>query len=191
MDEKKQIGVIECLLYVAGDEGLTISELMKGLEQEEEVVLQALNELMNRYEKEEYGFMIQKAMDRYYLTTKREYSPYIQTLIATNKMQSLSQAALETLAIIAYKQPITRVEIEEIRGVKSDKAIQSLVGKALVAEVGRKEGTGRPILYGTTEEFLRVFGLTTLKELPILPDLTEQEVEEEADLFLQTIEQTM
>lgn len=189
--ESKIIGIIECLLYVAGDEGLSLTEMMKAIDVEQDVLETSIENLMLRYEQKEYGLMIQKTVDRYYLTTKREYSAYIQALISTNKMQTLSQAALETLAIVAYKQPITRIEVEEIRGVKADKAIQTLVSKALVKEVGRKEGTGRPILYGTTEEFLRVFGLTTLDELPPLTELTEEQIEEQADLFFQSIEQTI
>lgn len=188
--ESKIIGIIECLLYVAGDEGLSLTEMMKSIDVEQDVLETSIKSLLLRYEQKEHGLMIQKTMDRYYLTTKREYSSYIQALISTNKMHSLSQAALETLAIVAYKQPITRIEVEEIRGVKTDKAIQTLVSKALVKEVGRKEGTGRPILYGTTEEFLRVFGLTTLDELPPLKELTEEQIEEQANLFFQSIEQT-
>lgn len=101
---------------------------------------------------------------------------------------SLSQASLETLAIIAYKQPITRIEIEEIRGVKTERPLQTLVAKALIKEVGRAEGNGRAYLYGTTKGFLDTFGLKSLKELPKLPDQGDEEFEQtEADLFFDTL----
>lgn len=103
--------------------------------------------------------------------------------------QSLSQAALETLAIIAYKQPITRIEIEEIRGVKSERPIRTLSAKGLIQEVGREEGAGRAILYGTTKEFLEYFGLKTIEELPSLTEIENEEhfIQEEADLFFEKL----
>src|SRR5690606_5735215 len=97
---------------------------------------------------------------------------------------SLSQASLEVLAIIAYKQPITRVEIEDLRGVKSEKALYTLAGKGLIQEVGRAERTGRAILYGTTSEFLNYFGLKNLDELPVLPEETEEDLGDDGDLFM-------
>ena len=109
--------------------------------------------------------------------TKAENSDYIQKLLKKNKRQSLSQASLESLAIIAYKQPITRVDIDEIRGVKSESAIHKLLEKDLIKEVGRLEVPGRPILFGTTEEFLRQFGLKELNELPSLDLYSEKDEE--------------
>jgi len=107
----------------------------------------------------------------------------LKKLVESPQTTTLSQASLETLAIIAYKQPITRAEIEEIRGVKTERPLQTLVGKGLVKEVGRLEGPGRPILYGTTKEFLDYFGLKSLDELPPLPEKNEKDVQEEADLY--------
>ena len=111
--------------------------------------------------------------DNYQLVTKPHNSEYIQKLLKTNKRQSLSQASLEALAIIAYKQPVTRIDIDEIRGVKSDRAIVSLHEKNLIKECGRLEAPGRPILYGTTEEFLRYFNLSNLEELPSLDNFVD------------------
>ena len=120
----------------------------------------------------------------YQLVTKKEYSPYLKKLVDSPHTSTLSQAALETLAIIAYKQPITRMEIEEIRGVKTERPLHTLVGKALIKEVGRVEGAGRAYLYGTTKEFLDYFGLKNIEDLPPLPDQMEEDyVQEEADLF--------
>src|SRR5690606_1958970 len=106
---------------------------------------------------------------------------------------ALSQAALETLAIIAYKQPITRTEIEEIRGVKTERPLHTLSAKALIKEVGRAEGTGRAYLYGTTKEFLDYFGLKSIEELPPLPDKMDDDnfVQEEADLFFEKFQETI
>ena len=105
---------------------------------------------------------------------------------------ALSQAALETLAIIAYKQPITRIEIEEIRGVKTERPLHTLMAKALIKEIGRAEGTGRAYLYGTTKEFLDYFGLKNIKELPPLPEKVDEEyIQEEADLFFERFQDKM
>src|SRR5690625_5415644 len=108
--------------------------------------------------------------DIYHLTTKPEHSPYYKKFLATPQASRLSQAALETLAIIAYEQPITRIEIEEIRGIKSDHSVQTLLARYLIEEVGRRDTVGRPILFGTSKEFLIYFGLTSLDELPPLPE---------------------
>ena len=122
----------------------------------------------------------------YQLATKKEYSSYLKKLVDSPNTSTLSQAALETLAIVAYKQPITRMEIEDIRGVKTERPLQTLVAKALIKEVGRVEGAGRAILYGTTKEFLDYFGLRNINELPPLPEKVDEEyVQEEADLFFE------
>jgi segregation and condensation protein B len=126
------------------------------------------------------------------LTTKKEHAIYLKKLVEAPVNASLSQAALETLAIIAYRQPITRTEIEEIRGVKSERPIQTLISKILIKEVGRAEGTGRAILYGTSKEFLEYFGLKSIDELPPLPDKINEEYEqEEADLFFEKFNETI
>ena len=127
-----------------------------------------LDEMQNEYEEEKRGIKLISINGEFQLVTKAENSDYIQKLLRKNKRQSLSQASLESLAIIAYKQPITRVDIDEIRGVKSESALQRLLEKDLIKEVGRLEVPGRPILFGTTDEFLRQFGLKELNELPSL-----------------------
>ncbi len=158
---------IEALLFVSGD-SLTVKDLSNSLEVSPKFVANLLNEMVLEYEDEKRGIKLISINGEYQLVTKAENSDYIQKLLRKNKRQSLSQASLESLAIIAYKQPITRVDIDEIRGVKSESALQRLLEKDLIKEVGRLEVPGRPILFGTTEEFLRQFGLKELKELPSL-----------------------
>src|SRR5690625_1441484 len=134
--------------------------------------------------------MIIQSQQAYHLTTKPEHSNYFKKLLETPQTTKLSQAALETLAIIAYKQPITRVEIEEIRGVNSDRPVQTLVARSLVEEVGRKDAVGRPILFGTSKDFLTYFGLTSLEELPPFPETIDtKDIEQEADLFFERFAQ--
>lgn len=158
---------IEALLFVSGDP-LTVKDLSNSLEVSPKFIANLLNEMVLEYEDEKRGIKLISINGEYQLVTKAENSDYIQKLLRKNKRQSLSQASLESLAIIAYKQPITRVDIDEIRGVKSESALQRLLEKDLIKEVGRLEVPGRPILFGTTEEFLRQFGLKELKELPSL-----------------------
>ncbi|WP_110113018.1 SMC-Scp complex subunit ScpB [Bacillus sp. CGMCC 1.16541] len=182
--------VVEGLLFVAGDEGLSIKQLKDTLEISEEEVRATIAELKESYKGEEKGIDILEIANVYQLTTKKEISDYVKKLMDEPIHQSLSQAALETLAIVAYRQPITRAEIEEIRGVKTERPLQTLVGKALVKEVGRAEGAGRAILYGTTNEFLNHFGLKTIEELPPLPeDIATDNSEHEADLFFQNFQE--
>ena len=146
-----------------------------------------LSKLVSEYnENQKRGIMIVQLAETYQLVTKKEYSPFLKKLVESPNNTALSQAALETLAIIAYKQPITRIEIEEIRGVKTDRPLQTLTAKALIKEMGRVEGPGRAYLYGTTKEFLDYFGLRNIKELPPLPEKVEEEnIQEEADLFFE------
>ncbi len=165
---------IEALLFVSGDP-LTVKDLSNSLEVSTKFVANLLNEMVLEYEDEKRGIKLISINGEYQLVTKAENSDYIQKLLRKNKRQSLSQASLESLAIIAYKQPITRVDIDEIRGVKSESALQRLLEKDLIKEVGRLEVPGRPILFGTTEEFLRQFGLKELKELPSLDLYSEGE----------------
>jgi len=180
--------IVEGLLFASGEEGASIKQLAKVLEISEETALHIIEELSYEYEHTERGFRIMNSKDIYHLTTKPEHSPYYKKFLATPQASRLSQAALETLAIIAYEQPITRIEIEEIRGVKSDRPVQTLLARALIEEVGRKDTVGRPILFGTTKEFLVYFGLTSLKELPPLPEkIQEEEVEQEANLYMQQL----
>ncbi|ANB60255.1 SMC-Scp complex subunit ScpB [Anoxybacteroides amylolyticum] len=183
--------IVEGLLFAAGDEGLSLKQIATVLDVSEEVALDVLTALKKEYDAPSRGIQLVELAGVFQLTTKKEHAPYLKKLVESPGASSLSQAALETLAIIAYRQPITRAEIEEIRGVKSDKPLQTLVAKALVKEVGRAEGTGRPILYGTTKEFLDYFGLKTLEELPPLPELQEEQDEQEADLFFEKFAETL
>lgn len=164
--EKSQIcGAIEAILYVTG-EPIELSELGRALEIDDEQLACALDELEHAYDKEARGFRLLRFGEHVQLGTRSDYAPYIEKLLQPVQKQSLSQAVMETLALIAYKQPVTRAEIEAIRGVKCDYSLQSLLNKHLVCEVGRKETLGRPILYGTTDEFLRHFCISSLDELP-------------------------
>ncbi|EEH97698.1 SMC-Scp complex subunit ScpB [Clostridium tertium] len=167
---------IEALLFVSG-EPLTIKDLSNSIEVSPKTISNILNEMILDYEEEKRGIKLISINGEYQLVTKAENSDYIQKLLKKNKRQSLSQASLESLAIIAYKQPITRVDIDEIRGVKSESAIHKLLEKDLIKEVGRLEVPGRPILFGTTEEFLRQFGLKELNELPSLDLYSEKDEE--------------
>jgi len=182
--------ILEALLYAAGDEGLTKKQLMSVLEVDESVLLDIMSSVKEEYQKQERGIELIEYADSYMLLTKKEYSMYLKKLVETPS-KGLSQAALEVLAIVSYKQPITRSEVEEIRGVKSERVLHSLVAKALLCEVGRADGPGRAILYGTTPTFLEQFGLKALDELPPLPENVEADgVQEEADLFFENFNQT-
>ncbi|MGD6831462.1 SMC-Scp complex subunit ScpB [Sutcliffiella halmapala] len=181
--------IVESLLFAAGDEGLTLKQLSTVLEIEESEALDAISALREDYQSPDRGIAIIELAGTFQLTTKKEHSVYLKKLVESPTSQSLSQAALETLAIVAYKQPITRTEVESIRGVKSERPLQTLAAKALVKEVGRAEGTGRAILYGTTKEFLDYFGLKNIKELPPLT-VTTDDPDEEADLFFEKFQET-
>lgn len=160
------ISAIESLLFVAG-EPLGVKEISKIIGEDLDYIVGILDEMIDRYEKtNSRGIKVIMLNDMYQLVTKSCNNDYVQKLLKKNTRQSLSQASLESLAIVAYKQPITRIEIDEIRGVKSESAIQRLVEKGLIEETGRLDVPGRPILYGTTNEFLRYFALNDLKDLP-------------------------
>ncbi len=189
LDIIKWKSIVESLLFAAGDEGLTLKQLTTVLEIDERVVLDVISSLKDDYQAPDRGIAIIELAGTWQLTTKKEHSTYLKKLVESPVTQSLSQAALETLAIVAYKQPITRTEVESIRGVKSERPLQTLAAKALVKEVGRAEGTGRAILYGTTREFLDYFGLKDIKELPPL-SVSVEDSEEEADLFFEKFQET-
>jgi segregation and condensation protein B len=184
--------ILESLLFAAGDEGLTLKQIADVLEIEEYEAIDIINDLKQEYENnEQRGLQIIEWANTFQLATKKENAPYLKKLVETARPQSLSQAALETLAIVAYKQPITKVEIEEIRGVQTERPIQTLISKGLIKEVGRKESPGRPILYGTTNEFLDYFGLKDLNELPPLRQPEEEEYQQDADLFFEKFQETL
>lgn len=185
--------ILESLLFAAGDEGLSLKQLVEVLEVSELKANEIIDELKKQYDRDtNRGIMIVQLAGTYQLATKKENAAYLKKLVDSPHTSTLSQAALETLAIIAYKQPITRAEIEEIRGVKTERPLHTLMAKALIKEVGRAEGTGRAYLYGTTKEFLDYFGLKSIEELPKLPEKGEEEfIQEEADLFFERFQDTI
>ncbi|CEG27707.1 SMC-Scp complex subunit ScpB [Bacillus sp. B-jedd] len=185
MDIINYHSILESLLFAAGDEGLSIKQIAEAMEIDEQRATLIVDELRSKLESDkDRGLMIILLAGTVQLGTKKENASYLKKLVESPGSSNLSQAALETLAIIAYKQPITRAEIEEIRGVKTERALQTLMSKALIKEAGRAEGSGRAYLYGTTKEFLDYFGLKNIKELPPLPDKNEEDfIQEEADLF--------
>lgn len=185
-------GIAESLLFAAGDEGLSLKQIAHVLEVEELQAREIMDSLIEDYSNSSRGIMVVELAGTFQLVTKKEFSAYLKKLVESPSSASLSQAALETLAIIAYRQPITRTEIEEIRGVKTERPLQTLSAKVLIKEVGRAEGTGRAYLYGTTKEFLDYFGLKSIEELPPLPDkISEEEdsFQEEADLFFEKFQE--
>jgi len=182
---------IEALLFVVGDDGLTIKQLSQLLGEQEELIVQAMSALREAFDEDvARGITVKEIAGVYQLITKSEFADTIQRLVENPTAQSLSQASLEVLAIVAYKQPITRVAIEDLRGVKCERPIQTLVSRGLIKEVGRSEGTGRAILYGTTKEFLHYFGLNTIEEMPPLPEEDLVETEQETDLFMTKFQET-
>lgn len=191
MNSNNLLSRIEALLFVAGDEGMTIKQLAQYIEVEPMDIEAGLSELLSHYNEEEMrGITLKQLAGTYQLTTKPEVTDTLKKLIENPTNQVLTAASLEVLAIIAYKQPITRAEVEDLRGVKSERPIATLVSRALVQEVGRAEGTGRAILYGTTKEFLNYFGLKNIKELPPLPEEIDQEDDQPTDLFLTKFQET-
>ena len=172
-------GRIEAILFVAG-EAVGIRDLAKALRVEEKELKEALKAIGSEYDYEQRGFMLKRFGDKVQLATRPLYSEDVLRLLQPVQQQSLSQAAMETLAVVAYKQPVTRAEVEQIRGVKCDYSLQSLMMKGLIQEAGRKDTIGRPILYATTDMFLSHFGIQELEDLPPLPE-TESENSEETD----------
>lgn len=172
-----RLAILEGLLFVVGDDGLTlkqISDIMDiSLTDSKDLILA----LKKTYDDESRGIKINILGDRFKLSTKKEHREYYKKLIETPENNNLSQAALETLAIVAYNEPLTRMDIDEIRGVNSREMLRKLVAKGLVKEEGRSELPGRPILYATTNEFLDYFGLSSKDELPKF----EKQVEENSD----------
>lgn len=182
-NKEKYHSVIESLLFVSGDP-MKLKDIATIIECSLSFTKDILEYMTFSYEDSNRGIKIININDEYQLVTKPQNSDYIQKILRTNIRQSLSQASLETLAIIAYKQPITRVDIDEIRGVKSESAISNLMEKGLIKENGRLDVPGRPILYVTTEEFLRQFDLGNLKELPSLEQFiyeNDKEIEEHSE----------
>ena len=172
-------GRIEAILFVAG-EAVSIRDLAKALQADEKELKAVLKKIGSEYDYEQRGFMLKRFGDKVQLATRPMYSEDVLRLLQPVQQQSLSQAAMETLAVVAYKQPVTRAEVEQIRGVKCDYSLQSLMMKGLIQEAGRKDTIGRPILYATTDTFLSHFGIQGLEDLPPLPE-TEGGAAEETD----------
>ena len=177
------ISVLEGLLFVAGDDGITLEEASYILELERSAVRQLLDELKKRLEDENSGLELLLTASHYKLVTKASLKSYIEKYAVSPYSSQLSQASLETLAIIAYKQPVTRVDIESIRGVQSSGSIQKLLLRDLIEEAGRLETPGSPKLYKTTAYFMDYFGLESLDALPDASDLFDLDSEEANQLF--------
>ena len=171
--EGNEKGRIEAILFVAG-EAVEIRELARALGRDEKRIRQVLKDLGDEYDFQQRGFLLKRFGEKVQLATRPLYAEDVVRLLQPVQKQSLSQAALETLAVVAYRQPVTRAEVEQIRGVKCDYSLQSLTSKGLIQEVGRKETVGRPILFGTTDEFLSRFGIENLEDLPPLPEREEE-----------------
>lgn len=175
--------IFEGLLFIAGDEGLSVEQIKSWLEDDTtaEDIEKLLDEMMKEYlEDDRRGYEMVRFGGIYKFVSKQDIHPYAEKMFASTKISTLSQAALETLAIIAYKQPITRGEIEEIRGVGCDMMVRKLLARNLIKECGRSDAPGRPFLYEVTDEFMDAFKLESLKELPELPTFHE---DEDSELF--------
>jgi segregation and condensation protein B len=172
--------IVEGLLYVVGEDGVKIEQIAIAINKSVEDTKTIIENIQRKYASELYGIELVGYGSVYKFITKKDVYPYAQELFGVTKPSTLSQSALETLAIIAYKQPITRVEIEELRGVNAEMMLRKLQARNLIREVGRSDAPGRPILYEVTEEFMDSFKLYTLNELP---DLPKYEKEEEKELF--------
>ena len=169
-------GLIEGLLFVVGDEGLTLIDLCSIIGVDDEIILSSLNELISDYENSDRGIRIEVFGESYKLVTKKEYKDYLKKLVPDEE-DLLTQSNLETLAIIAYNQPITRMQIEEIRGVNSSHVVRKLMMRDLICEKGRSELPGKPILYGTTDFFLDYFGINSLDQLPEIKMPDSEDIE--------------
>ncbi len=188
MDRRQQEAVIEAVLFAMGD-SVELGKLAEALGEEKETVRQIVVEMKKRWEQEGRGIAIAEFEDSFQMCTRGEMYEYLVRVAKTPRKYVLTDSLMETLSIIAYKQPVTRLDVERIRGVNSDHAVNRLIELELVMELGRMDAPGRPLLFGTTEQFLRSFGVKSLEELPRLNEGKweefKQEAEEEANLSLQ------
>lgn len=181
MASKKTIkSAMESMMFVWG-EPLDIKEVAEIFNIDKKEAYVYFKELQEEYEGDGRGIVIREVNKSFQFVTRKENLDYIERLCTPVKQKRLSQSALEVLAIVAYKQPVTKGEIEAVRGIRCDRVIEGLTRKNLVAEVGRSDAVGRPILYGTTDEFLKQFGFATLKELPDIEDIEGVLADEDAD----------
>ena len=187
LEISKLEGVIEAILFTMG-ESVELSKIASAIEHDEATTRKIIHQMMDKYDAQDRGVRIIELDNSFQMCTKKEMYEYLIRVAKQPKRYVLTDVLLETLAIIAYKQPVTKLEIEKIRGVKSDHAVNKLVEYNLVCERGRMDAPGKPILFGTTEEFLRRFSVQSLEELPSLnPEQVEsfkEEAEEEVQLRL-------
>lgn len=176
-----ELGILEGILFVMGDEGIDLKSLCEIMNIDETHAKELLTELKKNYEASDRGLRISYLGDAFKLTTKQEHKEYYEKLVVAPGTNKLSQAALETLAIIAYNQPITNSEVSEIRGVQTGQLIRKLVAKGMIKESGKSDLPGRPNLYVTTSEFLDYFGLATIEDLPSIE--IENKDSDETELF--------
>lgn len=169
--------MIEAILFASGD-AVTVERLQFALGAERQTIEDALRSMADRYDFERSGIMLARMEDRVQLCSRPDFADYIRRATETRRPPSLSAAALEVLSIVAYRQPVTRAFIEQLRGVDSTNTVSMLAEKGLIAECGRLDVPGRPVLFRTTPAFLRTFGITTLDELPSLPELTGEQDEQ-------------
>ena len=178
---------IEAILFTMGD-SVELCKIASAIEHDEETTRKIIHQMMDKYQAEDRGIQIVELEDSFQLCTKKENYDYLIRIAKQPKRYALTDVLLETLSIIAYKQPVTKLEVEKIRGVKSDHAVNKLVEYNLACEVGRLDAPGKPILFGTTEEFLRRFSIQSVDDLPVLnPEQVEHfksEAEEEVQLKL-------
>lgn len=180
MERQKAEAVLESILFTMGD-SVEISRLASVLELSDKEVKEILNGMQEKYQAEERGIFLLWLEDSVQLTTKPEMYEYLIKIAKTPRKMVLTDTVLETLSIIAYKQPVTRLEIERIRGVSCDHAVNKLLEYDLITELGRMDAPGRPLLFGTTEQFLRCFGVKSLEELPELSALQVEEFKQQAE----------
>ncbi|MBR6094098.1 MAG: SMC-Scp complex subunit ScpB [Lachnospiraceae bacterium] len=173
MENKKIQASIEAILFAKG-ESVEVKDLITALECEEEEIREAIDHLKTMYAKSDRGIQLVELEDAIQLRTKEEFYDALIKITTVPRKQTLTDAALETLSIVAYKQPVTRLDVEKIRGVNSDSPLNKLLEYGLIQEVGRLDAPGRPLLFGTTEQFLRSFGVKSIDDLPQMsPDVLE------------------
>ncbi|MCI5900497.1 MAG: SMC-Scp complex subunit ScpB [Firmicutes bacterium] len=184
MKIKEMEAAIEAILFAMGD-SVEIEKIAAALEQDVPTTKKIVDNMMLHYQEEDRGIQIMEFDNAYQLCTKKEMYEYLIRVAKQPRKITLTDVALETLSIIAYKQPVTKAEIEKIRGVKCDHAVNKLVEYNLVRELGRLDAPGRPILFGTTEEFLRYFGVHSLDELPVISTVKMEDFKAEAEEEIQ------
>lgn len=180
MKVKELEAAVEAILFACGD-SVEVSKIAKAIEQDTETTAKLIRNMMDRYEAEDRGVRIVELDGSFQMCTKTEMYDYLVKIAKQPRKLELTDVVLETLSIIAYKQPVTKLELEQIRGVKCDHAVNKLVEYNLVKELGRLDAPGRPILFGTTEEFLRNFGVQSLAELPPVSRIKMEDLKAEAE----------